>query len=117
MAKKTVSNVYFHVGLITLILLVAIVAPGSVYQRSRSVARTTAPAVKLSSISSNKVGPVRAALSLSNPPLAPANARVVRVVNASVLPGQNVVVSVQLDSQGDENALGFSITFDSSKLT
>ncbi|HZJ46426.1 MAG TPA: IPT/TIG domain-containing protein [Pyrinomonadaceae bacterium] len=118
MANKTVSHVYWHVGLVTLILLVAVVAPASVYRRTRVASQATVLAARESAAKSfTKVGPAKTSLSRFNLPLAFANTRVVRVVNGSVLPGQNVVVSIQLDSQGDENALGFSINFDPTKLT
>lgn len=42
--------------------------------------------------------------------------RVVRVVAASGSPSGTVAVPIELVSQGDENALGFSLTFDSSLL-
>ena len=38
--------------------------------------------------------------------------RIVRVVDASGNPGGRVTVPIQLNSQGDENALSFSLTFD-----
>ncbi|MBL8171153.1 MAG: DUF11 domain-containing protein [Acidobacteria bacterium] len=44
-------------------------------------------------------------------------ARVLRVVASSGAPGGVVAVSVELVSQGDENALGFSLTFDPAVLT
>ncbi|MEP7341021.1 MAG: putative Ig domain-containing protein [Acidobacteriota bacterium] len=42
--------------------------------------------------------------------------RIVRVVNVSGAPGSPVNVAVELVSQGDENALGFSLTFDPAVL-
>jgi Domain of unknown function (DUF4214) len=44
-------------------------------------------------------------------------ARQVRVVGTSFNPGQQGSVTIDLDSQGDENAIGFSLTFETSKLT
>ncbi len=43
--------------------------------------------------------------------------RVVRAVAASGAPGGTVAVPIELTSQGDENALGFSLTFDPSVLS
>ncbi len=43
-------------------------------------------------------------------------ARVVRVANASGQRGQQVTVTVELDSQGNENALGFSLNFNPNDL-
>jgi len=44
-------------------------------------------------------------------------AREVRVVSASAVAGQNVNVSVELVSQGNENAIGFSLNFDPAVLS
>src|SRR5581483_975214 len=63
---------------------------------------------------------------VQNPaPLADGNApvsdggpiRTVAVVNSNVLRGQACQVSIQLNSQGNENALGFGVNFDPSVLT
>ncbi|HNG34307.1 MAG TPA: putative Ig domain-containing protein, partial [Blastocatellia bacterium] len=43
--------------------------------------------------------------------------RVVRAVNASGAPGTQVAVPIELVSQGDENALGMSLTFDATVLS
>src|SRR3989442_5208028 len=43
--------------------------------------------------------------------------RAVRVVGNTLTAGQQGTVSIEFDSQGDENAVGFSINFDRSKLT
>ena len=43
--------------------------------------------------------------------------RALRAVGNPLNPGQAAAVKIELDSLGDENALGFSVTFDSSKLT
>lgn len=43
--------------------------------------------------------------------------RLVRVANASGAPGAQVMVPIELVSQGDENALGFSLTFDTAVLS
>jgi len=43
--------------------------------------------------------------------------RILRVVTSTVEAGQNITVPVDIDSQGDENALGFSLSFDPTKLT
>lgn len=45
------------------------------------------------------------------------NARVVRVTNASAAPGSNVTIAVELVSQGNENALSFSLSFNPAVLT
>lgn len=47
----------------------------------------------------------------------PAAGRTVRVVAASGSPGGTVVVPIELASQGDENAVGLSLTFDTSVLS
>jgi len=46
----------------------------------------------------------------------PAGPRTVRVAPATGSSGANVVVPIELVSQGDENALGFSLTFDQAIL-
>ena len=43
--------------------------------------------------------------------------RVIRVVNATASPGGTVDVTVELVSQGDENAIGFSLIFDPAILS
>jgi hypothetical protein len=43
--------------------------------------------------------------------------RTVRVVSTTLAAGQSGTVSIELDSQGDENALGFSLNFDQTKLS
>lgn len=42
--------------------------------------------------------------------------RAVRAVSSNFLRGQNGTLAFELDSQGNENALGFSLTFDSTQL-
>jgi hypothetical protein len=44
-------------------------------------------------------------------------ARLVRVVNASGSPGSTAAVPIEVVSQGDENAVGFSLTFDTAVVT
>jgi hypothetical protein len=43
--------------------------------------------------------------------------RIVRAAGNPMNAGQAATVNIELDSQGDENALGFSVTFDQAKLT
>ena len=43
--------------------------------------------------------------------------RTIRVVNAAAQPGQQVVVAIQLVSQGNEASASFSVTFDPTKLS
>lgn len=43
--------------------------------------------------------------------------RAIRVVNASAFPGQQVLVAIELDAQGDENSFGFSLNYDPTKLS
>jgi PKD repeat protein len=43
--------------------------------------------------------------------------RIVRVTNATASPGSTASLSIELLAQGDENALGFSLTFDPSILS
>jgi hypothetical protein len=43
--------------------------------------------------------------------------RLVRAVGTTLTPGQPTSVTIEFDSQGDENALGFSVTFDQNVLT
>ncbi len=73
-------------------------------------------------------GAVTGALTLSKPgcsdvatPVftvtAPPTARTVRVVDSSGSPGSTVSVPIELVAQGDENALGFSLTFDTAILS
>lgn len=44
-------------------------------------------------------------------------AREVRVVNANATAGQQTTVAVELEAQGNENAVGFSLIWDTTKLT
>lgn len=44
-------------------------------------------------------------------------ARTVRVANTNLLRGQSGTVTIELDAQGNENGLGFSLNFDSTQLT
>jgi ligand-binding sensor domain-containing protein len=46
-----------------------------------------------------------------------ANSRAVRAINASFAPGQTDSLMIELEAEGDENALGFSLNFDASLLT
>jgi uncharacterized protein (TIGR03437 family) len=48
---------------------------------------------------------------------AAATARVIRVVSASGVPGGPVNLPIELEAQGDESALGFSLTFDPTILS
>jgi hypothetical protein len=43
--------------------------------------------------------------------------RILRVVNASTSPGQQVFVSVEIDANGDENGFGFTLNYDTAKLS
>ena len=43
--------------------------------------------------------------------------RIIRIVGPTLIPGQAAQIAVEMDSQGNENALGFSINFDPTKLT
>ena len=43
--------------------------------------------------------------------------RIVRVVNTSTSAGQQVLVSIEADTQGDENGFGFSLKYDLTKLS
>ena len=43
--------------------------------------------------------------------------RLVVISNQTATPGSNVIVPLQLIAHGDENALGFSVNFDATKLT
>lgn len=45
-----------------------------------------------------------------------AQARAIRAVNASFERGQNGTLTLELDAQGNENALGFSLSFDPAQL-
>jgi uncharacterized protein (TIGR03437 family) len=47
----------------------------------------------------------------------PAISRILRVVNTNANPNSSVRVPITLDSQGDENALGFSLSFDTAILS
>jgi hypothetical protein len=49
-----------------------------------------------------------------NPLLLP---RILRAVDVSTSPGQQVIVSIQIDAEGDENGFGFTISYDGSKLS
>lgn len=57
------------------------------------------------------------AIGLPNTGRAQPSTRTVQVVNATGSPGVLVNVAVALTAQGDENTVGFSLTFDSSSLT
>jgi len=56
---------------------------------------------------------------IRNLSLAPATqtGRIVRVLSPSFVQGQNGTVTVQLDSQGNENAVGLSVNFSTAQLT
>ena len=43
--------------------------------------------------------------------------RIIRVVNASASPGQQVLMSVEIDANGDENGFGFTLNYDATKLS
>ena len=43
--------------------------------------------------------------------------RVIRVVNGSTSPGQQVFVAVEIDASGDENGFGFTLNYDTAKLS
>ncbi len=43
--------------------------------------------------------------------------RVVRVVNVSASPGNQVLVSIEVDANGDENGFGFTLNYDANKLS
>ena len=44
-------------------------------------------------------------------------ARIVRAVDVNTSQGQQVFVSVEIDAQGDENGIGFTISYDGTKLS
>lgn len=44
-------------------------------------------------------------------------ARTIRVANTNLLRGQSGTVTIELDAQGNENGLGFSLNFDPAQLT
>ncbi len=58
-----------------------------------------------------------AGLSLLSAHPGAAQARVIRAVNASAAPGATVNVAIELDAQGNENAVGFSLTFNPTILS
>jgi uncharacterized protein (TIGR03437 family) len=65
-------------------------------------------------------GPFALALSFTgaaNPMMEAAAERVLRAVNTSFTRGQQGSVSIELDAQGNENAFGFSLTFDPTQLS
>jgi hypothetical protein len=43
--------------------------------------------------------------------------REIRAVNVTASPGQNLTVALELNSQGDENAIGFSLNFNPALLS
>ena len=43
--------------------------------------------------------------------------RIIRVVNVSTSPGSQVLVSVEIDANGDENGFGFTLNYDTNKLS
>ncbi|MFN0084935.1 MAG: SBBP repeat-containing protein [Blastocatellia bacterium] len=47
----------------------------------------------------------------------PQQTRAVRVVGANVQRGQQVVVNIELDSLGNENAIGFSLSYEAAQLS
>jgi hypothetical protein len=55
----------------------------------------------------------RRSFTVTTPPLIQ---RIVRVVNSTANPNSNVSVPITLDSQGDENAVGFSLSFNTAIL-
>lgn len=50
-------------------------------------------------------------------PLSGATARVVRIVSPTFVGGQNGTVIIEMDSLGDENAVGLSLSFNTAQLT
>jgi uncharacterized protein (TIGR03437 family) len=56
---------------------------------------------------------IAASFDLSPASALAAQGRVIRVVSTEAIAGQSVNVSVEMDSQGNENAVGFSLNFDS----
>ena len=116
MAKKTVRTAYLYIGLVSLVLVIAAVAPGKGFMRSK-VDRVAPPGARTAP-QSEPISAVAAPATLAvTSPAAVTFPRVVRILSGSVLQGQNVVVVVNFDSQGNENAFGFSVTYDSTKLT
>jgi hypothetical protein len=64
----------------------------------------------------NDAGPLVVTGSSKPKPMPKGLSRQVRLTNVNLVQGQSGTVSVYLDAQGDENALGFSIAFDPSVL-
>ena len=62
-------------------------------------------------------GVLMPAQSISRARLLDATGRNVQVVNTTAQAGRGVTVSVQLNAQGNENSIGFSVSFDPAKLT
>jgi len=62
-------------------------------------------------------GPMVARRNLPSGPVKNDQSRQLQVQNAVILQGQSGTVSVNLEALGDENALGFSLSFDPSVLT
>jgi hypothetical protein len=65
----------------------------------------------------NDLGPNVVNLASRPKPSPKGSSRQVRVANVGAVQGQPGVVSVYLDAQGNENALGFSLAFDSTVLS
>src|SRR5262249_53005251 len=62
-------------------------------------------------------GPAFAAASVTSPDNPAADATIVRIPAANVTRGQDNTITVELVSQGNENAVGFSLVFDPMQVT
>jgi hypothetical protein len=65
----------------------------------------------------NDLGPNVVNLTSRTKPTPKGLTRQVRIANVNLVQGQPGVVSIYLDAQGDENAVGFSVAFDPTALT
>ncbi|HTL56953.1 MAG TPA: LamG-like jellyroll fold domain-containing protein [Candidatus Limnocylindrales bacterium] len=65
----------------------------------------------------NDVGPNIVKTTSGTKPIPKGSGRQVRVADVTVVQGQGGTVSIYLDAQGNENALGFSVAFDSTVLS
>ena len=100
---KSLAKLALGLGLLSAL---ALAGGGSFFLTTWSAEAAPSFSPHLTSVVSMPVGPVAE----------PAQGRVVRVVDATVNRGQDNDVTITIASQGDENALGFSLVFDPAQV-
>ena len=90
----------------------------------QAISGATSPTYTINNVQSANVGDYNVVVSNGVSPNATSAAaqlsiaaRILKVASVTGAPGSNIVVPIQLIGAGNENALGFSISFDSTQLT